>query len=624
MAPEAFAGSRRRRAATCTRSARPSRASCSAAAVRRPRRSASSCTRSLTPAASAVARLPAALADLIARLYARDAERAAGRRRSRCSTSSTQLAPAIAPDVARRARPAIAAPPAPPRGPARDAWIAKLAQGLGRSPRVHARRRCIAVPGAARSSSTARCARWQLERAAQRETRRRSSPARSTRSPRSSGARRSPRAHRSRAGSIASLVLHASTRPADRARARAKIRARPPSSRRSRAPAGCVSRTIAIVDPDVRTRRAASTRDEVAPLDVAGVTALAAAMLGRYAAGRLGSKHCTRCRAAAAQTTIELVRSLVHEPDPVRDRVVCALDRRRCRASLAPARGDVAPCAAGSRSRLPRVAGARGPPSRRPRRASTRATPALPTPSSSNALGLCAAAATSSRSIARRSRPSRASPGTSCRELAQRAIAGAGLSLDARAALLGHRGARQTCSPAPRATVAEDLLTRPRRSGPGARLARDRGGTPTQTIAISRTPNGADRSLRSRRLAIAPGARACPHRRDRPRGDDRFARGDQPLGAYEGSDRAPANGSGARWRGSDCRAARRSRGRVSAPATSMPPIDARRASARKHPANADYPAGAYARLLVTRSHYDEARRSNPDPRLAKPVLSQLS
>ncbi|HET9990956.1 MAG TPA: serine/threonine-protein kinase, partial [Kofleriaceae bacterium] len=108
--------------------------------------------------------VPAALADLIDRLYARDAER---RPASALAVLDEldQLAPAIAPDLARRARPAIAAPPPPASWPGADAWIAMLAHGLT-SPRVHA---VAGAPGSGASILVdGAVRRWQLERAAQR------------------------------------------------------------------------------------------------------------------------------------------------------------------------------------------------------------------------------------------------------------------------------------------------------------------------------------------------------------------------------------------------------------------------------------------------------------------------
>jgi serine/threonine-protein kinase len=160
----------------------------------------------LTQPHPALPGVPAALADLIDRLYARDAER---RPASALAVLDEldQLAPAIAPDLARRARPAIAPPPAPASWPGADAWIAKLAQGLG-SPRVHAvvgargSGAGILVDGAVR--------RWQLERAAQRKD---TAPlVAGTLDEVAAQLGCAPRAHRSRAGSIGSLVLHASTR----------------------------------------------------------------------------------------------------------------------------------------------------------------------------------------------------------------------------------------------------------------------------------------------------------------------------------------------------------------------------------------------------------------------------
>src|SRR4051812_16157103 len=108
--------------------------------------------------------VPAPLADLIDRLYAREPER---RPASALAVLDEldQLAPAIAPALARRARPAIAPPPAVVSWPGADAWMAELARGLA-SPRVH-----LVIGGAgsgARILVDGAIRRWQLDRAARR------------------------------------------------------------------------------------------------------------------------------------------------------------------------------------------------------------------------------------------------------------------------------------------------------------------------------------------------------------------------------------------------------------------------------------------------------------------------
>jgi len=530
--------------------------------------------------------VPAALADLIDRLYARDAER---RPASALAVLDEldQLAPAIAPGVARRARPAIAAPPAPASWPDADAWIAELAQALTSS-RVHA---IAGAPGSgARILVDGAVRRWQLERAAHR---RETTPLVAGTldevavqlgcAPLAAGAPvagwidRVARTVRDHAGMT---VLELAEDPRAAAVVAALARAQ-----------GDVA-TIAIIDPEVRTGEGV-TRHEVRPLDIAGVTAVAAAMIGRTPPrGWAEALHAVS--AGAALTTIELVRSLVHEAHPfaivwtarstaglaeVRARQLNAVGPRARRLAFAIA-------AFGGRVPLAQVLGI-----------------------VEGEANLADASELERAGLARRNAADisidRAAveavekvAGDELRELAQRALAGPGLALEARAALLGHADlddtlARTACD------VADELLAHGRADRAKALALRVSSAAPTHAIAISRT----------RTTPIDPARVIAPARGTPTAATARAAmiasRAALSLGAYrEAIELARA----AARDGADPVEAELAIARASQRAGDLDAAELTLAElCRAHPDRADI-AGAYARLLVTRSRYEDARQ----------------
>jgi len=540
----------------------------------------------LTQPHPALPDVPAALADLIDRLYARDAER---RPASALAVLDEldQLAPAIAPNVARRARPAIAAPPAPASWPGADAWIAKLAHGLT-SPRVHA---VVGTPGSgARILVDGAVRRWQLERAAQR---RETSPLVAGTldevagqlgcAPLAAGAPvagwidRVARAVREHAGMV---VLELAEDPRGAAVVAALARAQSAFA------------TIAIVDPVVRTGEGV-TRHEVAALDVAGVITLAAAMLGRTPpAAWAEALHAVS--GGAALTAIELVRSLAHEPDPfaivwsARSTAGLAEVRARQLAAIGPRarRLAFAIAAFGGRVALAQVLGVvEGEASLADASELERAGLARRNPGE---VAIDRATLVAVEGVA----------GDELRELAQRALAGADLSLDARAALLGHADlddtlARTACD------VADDLLAHGRADRARALALRVIAAAPAHAIAISRT-----------RTAPIDPARAIAPTRGTPtaataRAGMIASRAAMTLGAYK---EAIELAGAAERDGADPVAAQLAIARTSQRAGELDAAEQTLAELfRAHPDHAEI-AGAYAKLLVTRSHYDEARR----------------
>jgi transcriptional regulator with GAF, ATPase, and Fis domain/tetratricopeptide (TPR) repeat protein len=581
--------------------------------------------------------LPAALADLIDRLYARDADR---RPASALAVLDEldELAPVIAPAVARRARPAIAAPPDRASWPGAEGWIAELARALHGS-RVH-----VVIGGVgsgARTLVESAARRWQLERAAQ---------------------------HSDTIGFIAGSLDDVATelgvpptkllagwidRVARTIRRRDAIvvlelagdpRAAACIAALARSP-GELS-AIAIVAPDdaaeVRVTREGTDIRRVPVLDLAGVTAVATAMIGR-APPLAWAEALLAVSSGAAQTAIELVRALADEPDPfaiewatrsttgladVRARQLAAISPRARRLAFAVAAfGGRAPLAnvlvllAGEigfgeaveleRAGLARRDGARG--------------------AFGDELVLDRATVQAVEQIA----------AAELREVAQLALAQpALLGLDAQAALLAHVElddvlAQRACD------VADELLARGRgdRARAVALLVANVRTAASQTIAMSRTrtapvdtraptlPVGNDVDA----LALTPplagpesGAaessadteparsrtttRVDPRRVATPAQIARAcliaARAAASLGAYrEALDLAHH----AEIAGADPIEAQLLVARTSQRAGDLDAAEAALGSLHAaHPQHAEI-AGAYARLLVTRSRYEEAR-----------------
>lgn len=258
--------------------------------------------------------VPAPLADLIDRLYARDAER---RPTSALAVLDEldQLAAIISPSIARRARPAIAAPPLAASWPGATAWIAGLVEGLA-SAKVQ-----LVVGGAgsgARVLVDGAIRRWQLARAAERrETVPHLAGSLDTIAgelgvaPLGTGASldgwidRVARAARERGAMIAFEL-------AEDPRSEALIAALV----RSSGPLG----VIAIVGPAVVPPHGVRPRDgldvrTVPALDRAGLADVAVQMLGREPPSSW-TDALLAVSAGAALTAIELIRSLAHEADP--------------------------------------------------------------------------------------------------------------------------------------------------------------------------------------------------------------------------------------------------------------------------------------------------------------------
>ncbi|MEO8844218.1 MAG: sigma 54-interacting transcriptional regulator [Kofleriaceae bacterium] len=574
--------------------------------------------------------LPAPLADLIDRLYAREAER---RPASALAVLDEldELAAVIAPELARRARPAIAAPPDRTSWPGAAQWIADLARGLHGS-RVHVVVGDVGSGARILVESAAR--RWQLERAAQHSD---------TISfvagslddvatelgvpPTALLAGWIDRVARAIRGRDAIVVLELAGDP----RAAACIAAL------VRTPGGFSA--IAIVAPDdaVEARGARDGADvrRVPVLDLAGVTAVATTMLGRPPPHAWAEALLAVC-GGAAQTAIELVRALADELDPfavewatrsttgladVRARQLAAISPSARRLAFAVAAfGGRAPLAnvlallAGTigfgealeleRAGLARRDGARG--------------------AFGDELALDRATVQAVERIA----------AGELREIAQLALARpALLGLDAQAALLAHVEiddalAERAC------VVADELLARGR--GDRARtvallVASTRASS--QTIGVSRTrtapvdtlaptlPIGSDLDA----LALTPPltgpaesdlepvrsrttTRVDPRRVATPAQIARAcliaARGAASLGAYR---EALELAHHAEIAGADPIEARLLVARTSQRAGDLDAAEVALALLHAaHPQHVEI-AGAYARLLVTRSRYDEAR-----------------
>ena len=578
--------------------------------------------------------LPAPLADLIDRLYARDADR---RPASALAVLDEldELAPVIAPAVARRARPAIAAPPDRTSWPGAEGWIAELARALHGS-RVHVV--LGGVGSGARMLVESAVRRWQLERAAQ---------------------------HSDTIGFIAGSLDDVATelgvpptnvlagwidRVARTIRRRDAIvvlelagdpRAAACIAALARSPGAFSATAICAPDDaaDVRAAREGTDIRRVPVLDLAGVTAVATTMVSR-APPLAWAEALLAVSNGAAQTVIELVRALADEPDPfaiewtarsttgladVRARQLAAISPRARRLAFAVAAfGGRAPLAnvlvllAGEigfgeaveleRAGLARRDGARG--------------------AYGDELVLDRATVQAVEQIA----------AAELREVAQLALAQPALpGLDAQAALLAHVElddvlAQRACD------VADELLARGRgdRARAVALLVANVRSAASQTIAMSRTrtapvdtraptlPIGSDVDALALTPPIAspasPGAAEMEPARSRTTThvDPRrlatpaqiaracliAARAAASLGAYrEALDLAHH----AELAGADPIEAQLLIARTSQRAGDLDAAEAALASLHAaHPQHAEI-AGAYARVLVTRSRYEEAR-----------------
>jgi serine/threonine-protein kinase PknK len=253
------------------------------------------------------------LADLIARLLARDPD---ARPASAIAVLDEldQMAPAIVPRPTRRARPAVADAPMPASWPGASAWIDELTDRLERSPVG-----TIAIVGppasGARGLVDATLRRLQLEEVAQGhaprpilavtldELARRLGVPAATNSTAAAVAWRPWLERVARAARAAQSILLVELADDPRADDFLAALARTPSD----APA------IAIVD---RAPRAAVPRLAAPVLDVEGVRALAEAMLNTTPSGAWTEALHAACEGLPL-AAIELVRSIADEPEPL-------------------------------------------------------------------------------------------------------------------------------------------------------------------------------------------------------------------------------------------------------------------------------------------------------------------
>ncbi len=515
-----------------------------------------------TPHPALPAFVPAPLADLIDRLYARDAER---RPVSALAVLDEldQLAPIISPAIARRARPAIAAPPLAASWPGAAAWIGDLVAGLGTS-KVQ-----IVVGGAgsgARVLVDGAIRRWQLARAAERrET-----------VPHLAGSLDAI------AGALGVAPVEAGAslegwidRVARAVRARALVIAfELAEDPRRDALIAALGRTpgplgvIAIVATPLAPREGLDVR-AVPALDRAELATVATQMLGR-APPSAWTDALLAVSAGAALTAIELIRSLAREADPFaiewtsRSTTALAEVRSGQLAALSPRARQLAFALA--------VVGGRAP---------------LATVISSLAgeVGFAEAAELERAGLVRRTGRELATElaidqatveavelvaGSELRELARRVLAANDLGLDTTAALLGHVEldaalARRACE------VAEQLLAR----GRG-----DRARAVAMRVIAAGVPGVAPAYLIAARAAAS-------------------------LGSYRDALDLAKRGEQA---GADPIAARLLIARTNQRAGELEAAEVALAELHAaHPQHAEI-AGAYARLLVTRSRYVEARR----------------
>jgi transcriptional regulator with GAF, ATPase, and Fis domain/Tfp pilus assembly protein PilF len=261
--------------------------------------------------------MPRPLSDLIGRLVARDADVRPASALALLDELD-QLAPVIAPGLARRARPKVGAPPAPATWPGADGVVEPLARGLAGRGFVHVVAG-VAASGARQLVDRA-IRRWQLDEVARG---RRTMPViaggldevamRLVVAPTSSNAGAPDSGRRwidavaravSRVDAVVVFELGDDPRAKDLLNALLRV--------------GLERAVVAIVDEPV------VARDELvvhlAPLlDVDGVRTLAAAMLGpdRGAPSRTWAEGLHRASGGLPLTTIELVRSIADEPEPL-------------------------------------------------------------------------------------------------------------------------------------------------------------------------------------------------------------------------------------------------------------------------------------------------------------------
>ena len=515
-----------------------------------------------TPHPALPAFVPAPLADLIDRLYARDAER---RPTSALAVLDEldQLAPIISPAIARRARPAIAAPPLAASWPGAAAFIADVVAGLATS-KVQ-----IVVGGAgsgARMLVDGAIRRWQLSRAAE---------------------RRETVPHL--AGSLDAIASALGVAPVEAgsslegwidrvaraARARELVIAfELAEDPRRDALIAALGRTsgplgvIAIVATTVAPREGLDVR-AVPALDRSELAAVATQMLEREPP-RAWTDALLAVSAGAAVTAIELIRSLAREADPFaiewtsRSTTVLAEVRSGQLAAISPRARRLAFALA--------VVGGRAP-------------LATVITSLAGEVGFAEAAELERAGLVRRAGSELATElaidqatveavelvaGSELRELARRVLDAGDLGLDTTAALLAHVEldaalARRACE------VAEQLLAR----GRG-----DRARAVAMRVIAAGVPGVARAYLIAARAAAS-------------------------LGAYRDALDLAKRGERA---GADPIEARLLIARTNQRAGELEAAEVALAELHAmHPQHAEI-AGAYARLLVTRSRYVEARR----------------
>ena len=262
-----------------------------------------------TPAPALPPSVPAPLADLIARLCARDPE---ARPASALAVLDEldQLAPAIAPNLARRARPKVGPPPAPIAWPGASAWIAELVRALATG-------RVQVIAGVAASGARplvdGAVRRWQLDQAARRResvplitgsldevvARLRAAPLADEPVGRWLG-----RVARAARAASALVVFELGDDPRAPELVTALARIAPTTSRA----------VIAIVDAGAVVREGVDVR-AVPLLDVDGVRELATAMLSSEPP-RPWAQALHGISGGLALTTVELLRSIANEKDP--------------------------------------------------------------------------------------------------------------------------------------------------------------------------------------------------------------------------------------------------------------------------------------------------------------------
>jgi len=518
--------------------------------------------------------VPAPLADLLRRLVARDLDE---RPPSALAVLDEldQLAPAIGARPSRRARPAIAAPPAPIRWPGAAALVDAIVGSLLPGDSDASENAVVVVAGApglgARLLADAALQRWQLARVASHRaaaaltgTLDEIAAALAIEPPRAAASTRGfvERLARAVRGRDELVLVEASDDPrgADLVAALARAPGR---------------HAVLVVLDHAPAARPGIAVHEAKPLDVDGVSELARAMLGR-APSRAWAHGLLVASAGLPVTAIELVRAIASEPEPLavdwsaRSSHGAAALRARELAYLAPGPRRIAAALAawGGRARIDRVL------------ATLRALPDEPH------VGVADAVALERAGLATRHGDElaidRATADAIAQELGAAALAAlAGAALDAVASELTEgRGSPPWIAP-----LFERAPLDPARARRACDVAED-------LLARGR----ADRALAIARRATA---------REPARAGLVAARAASAVGAYrDASDHARA----AEAAGADVADAQLVVARAAQRAGELE--TAERVLARLHAAEPEHTeiAGTYARLLVTRARYADARR----------------